>query len=501
MLTTLSGRDKSERTTMSKSLSKPDRFCFRNCLLALIGFLACHPALAAVPGYYRQINLFGTTNLSGLFPSAPLLEASDGRLYGTTLQGGAPGFDFSGTIFGVNKNGGAPATLHVFGHDYPAGGVSPAGGVIEGRDGMLYGAAQGGGVEDGGILFRLQKHGGGFQVLHTFIATNGDGAQPAGGLLQGSDGALYGTTLSGGGSGLGTIFRFPTNGTGYSILHSFTNRDTGAAPLAALIEGSDGALYGTTPDGGTNDAGTVFALDKDGGNFRVLHHFLGEIGFGRGPSTRLLEGSDGLLYGTTARGGQDTPSGIVFRLNKNGTGFTPVLQFSDGIGDGNGLPSALTEAPDGYLYGTTLGGGVHDVGLAYRVQKDGSEFFGLHHFPNDVGDGSGPQSGLTLASDGSFYGTASQGADFGFGMFFKLSLTAPSPVLRIEPAGLAGMQITLTEGANHQNYALEASTNLTSTNAWRALSTQPANVEGRIHFSDPNPATNQWRFFRARAVP
>jgi uncharacterized repeat protein (TIGR03803 family) len=160
---------------------------------------------------------------------------------------------------------------------------------------------------------KQNKDGTGYAVLHHFLA-DGSGQIPESGVIEGWDGAFYGTTLQGG-SGSGTVFGLSKDGTGYRIVHSFDfTPDNGRSPRTGLILGSDGALYGSTMLGGTRDEGTVFRLKSDGSGFRILHRFVRSAGVTDFPSpTRLFAGLDGALYGATISGDQ-YGAGTVFRL-------------------------------------------------------------------------------------------------------------------------------------------------------------------------------------------
>src|SRR5262249_50845166 len=153
--------------------------------------------------------------------------------------------------------------------------------------------------------------------------------------VQGTDGALYGTALDGGSGGYGTVFRLNTNGTGFTVLRDFHLSTTGVGP-GALIQGTDGALYGKTYSGGSRGYGTVFRLNTDGTGFTVLKAFdYGTTGgylYGG-----LVQGTNGALYGTANSGGS-VGWGTVFGLNPNGTGFT-ILKNFDG-GTSGGMPAA-----------------------------------------------------------------------------------------------------------------------------------------------------------------
>ncbi len=132
--------------------------------------------------------------------------------------------------------------------------------------------------------------------------------------MQGSDGALYGTTSGGGAHGYGTGFKLNTNGTGYTVLHNFTaDGQDGYDPRTGLVQGSDGGLYGTTVEGGTHDKGMVFKLGTNGGGYTRLYSFIGTGGDGRSPQAGLVQGSDRAFYGTTYAGGT-YDNGTVYRL-------------------------------------------------------------------------------------------------------------------------------------------------------------------------------------------
>jgi uncharacterized repeat protein (TIGR03803 family) len=167
-------------------------------------------------------------------------------------------------------------------------GANPEGGLIQGADGSLYGTTTQGGAWGFGTVFKIDATGI-VTTLHSFNST--DGASPRGGLIQGSDGNFYGLTSSGGAAGFGTAFQLGTTGT-LTTLHSF-NSSNGASPFGRLIEGSDGHFYGTTQSGGAAGLGTIFKIDA-AGTLTTLHTFNGNDG--AYPRTGLIQGSDGSFY-------------------------------------------------------------------------------------------------------------------------------------------------------------------------------------------------------------
>jgi uncharacterized repeat protein (TIGR03803 family) len=325
--------------------------------------------------------------------------------------------------------------------------------LLEGKDHNLYGTMNSGGSKWEGVVFKLNKDGTDYVALHSFTGYRGgeDGSWPQG-VVEGSDGVLYGTTQTGGhpsgveyATGCGTVFKVNKDGSGYAVLHRFsgTNGD-GIAPWAGLVEGRDGKLYGTTLEGGADNLGTIFRLNKIGGGYEVLHSFRGGEADGAKPMSGLLSGRDGSLYGTTDVGGSGDHNGTVFKLNPDGTGYQLLHSFAVEPFDGRFPRSSLVEGRDGALYGTTQSGGTNDAGTVFKLNKDGSGYRVLHGFTGslglkpdpqglikgflngaptrfcDEGEGSGPK-GLVQASDGALYGTAEYGGKNAGGTAFKLN--------------------------------------------------------------------------------
>ena len=393
-------------------------------------------------GAFTQLYSFAG-GADGGDPLAPLLLATDGNLYGTTTTGGAA---HAGTVFRIGTDG-AVTTLASF---PPDGSGAPAGVLMQASDGALYGCTHDGGTNNDGTIFRMAPDGA-FTSLYSFRGAT-DGANPSAALIQAGDGNLYGTTYAGGANYLGTVFRATTNGL-LTSLHSFSGTTDGANPAAELVQASDGALYGTTYRGGTNDSGTIFRITASGA-FTLLYSFTGGAD-GSAPHTGLTQGTDGNLYGTTQLGGS-YGFGTVFRISTAGA-FASIYSFgavtdSDGVALDGWLPASrlvpagggafygsteagasvfygtvfritgsgilstvnsgaidpsgtLALAGDGNLYGTTLAGGSNDLGTVFQVTPTG-DLVTLYSFTGGA-DGAAPDSGLLLASDGSLYGTTS----------------------------------------------------------------------------------------------
>jgi uncharacterized repeat protein (TIGR03803 family) len=257
-------------------------------------------------------------------------------------------------------------------------------------------------------------------TLHSFgVYTNGVG--PGGGLVQGSDGYFYGTTEDGGTHGYGTVFKISPNGA-LTTLYSFAGGTNGANPHACLVQSIDGYFYGTTygPYGlSPSGYGTVFKISAAGA-LTNLYSFTGRTD-GANPFTALVRGSDGYFYGTTQGGGAYTNQygqgyGTVFKIGSNGV-FTTLHSFTGG-NDGAFPEATLVQGTDGNFYGTASYGGRNNVGTVFKISADGA-LTNLYSFTGES-DGAYPQAGLTLGSDGNFYGTAYLGGD-GAGTVFKIS--------------------------------------------------------------------------------
>lgn len=424
-----------------------------------------YQATLLIAGWWLATNALGETVFTNFVSFAPVFAKSagvstnsgggspkagmvlwNGILYGTTAEGGTNG---TGTIFKVNADGSAFATLHRF-----ADGGKPAA-VLCRADDALYGTTQDGGTNASGSIFKIGADGSGFTNVYSFTPllhtdslgnyTNADGAYPAAALVQYGT-ALYGTATDGGTNGNGTVFRINTDGTGFAVLHNFgatpaaspTNSD-GAQPTAGLsLYG--GKLYGTAEFGGLGGDGGVFTINPDGSGFTNLYSFSPTINFTNSDGAYVFSGlvvSNGTIFGTTLGGGV-YGNGTLFSLNTNGGSFTNFHAFSATLNltnaDGAKPAAALLLVGD-ILFGTAQLGGAGGYGTVFSVSTNGLNFTKLYSFKavtlNPAGaytnaDGALPQAEL-LFSDNSLYGTSINGGSGGTGGAFVLSL-GPIPL-------------------------------------------------------------------------
>jgi uncharacterized repeat protein (TIGR03803 family) len=256
---------------------------------------------------------------------------------------------------------------------------------------------------------------GAITVLHSFNGLFSEGAIPVPGLVQGSDGNFYGTTAAGGEHFQGTVFKIDATGN-LTTLHSFSGSPSdGANPTAALVQGSDGNLYGTTPSGGEHFQGVVFRISQ-GGAHTVLHSFSGYPAEGGVPFAALVQGDDGNLYGTTAIGGAHF-KGTVFKIDAAGA-LTTLDSFNGSPDEGANPVAGLVEGSDGNFYGTTVLGGADFKGTLFSVDTTGS-LNTLHSFSGSPNEGALPFAGLVEGTDGNFYGTTALGGTHGAGTVFN----------------------------------------------------------------------------------
>jgi uncharacterized repeat protein (TIGR03803 family) len=342
----------------------------------------------------------------GALPHAGLAQGADGYFYGTTYEGGTNDF---GTVFQISTNG---VLLSLFSFLGANDGANPEAGLVQASDGNFYGTTYSGGAQGDGTVFRVLTNG----VLTSLYSFSGlaDGASPDAALVQGADGNLYGTTTEGGTSNAGSVFEFSTNGA-LASLYSFTGGNDGGKPECALVQSSDGILYGTTESGGTNVYfGTVFEITTDGA-LSNLYSFNGG-NLGAYPYSGLVQGSDGNFYGTTYWGGSNF-YGTVFQISSNGT--LAVLYGFSGGNDGGNPQGALVQGLDGNFYGTTVNGGKHNSGAVFKITTKGVLTV-LYSFTG-LKDGANPEAGVALGDDGNFYGTTYWGGTNGYGGVFQIS--------------------------------------------------------------------------------
>lgn len=415
--------------------------------MVLLGILLALPRCAQGQ-VYEEIFSFADARAAdfatkGSVP-AGVVQSSDGNFYGTTGEGGA--FD-AGTVYRMTSDGMLTTLVEFTGNGTTNKGETPST-LVQGNDGNFYGTTGIGGASDFGTVFRITPGG----MLTTLVEFTGNGGTnkgryPFAGLVLGNDGNLYGTTRNGGTSDAGTIFRMTPAGALTTVVNFSNSGATGSLPQAALIQASDGNLYGTTV-GGTNGAGTVFKMTLAG----VLTHLAAFPGVSANDPGGVVEGIDGNFYGTTRFGGT-SQNGTIFKMTPAGVVTTLVTFTGNGATNKGRYPTGvLAMGTDGDFYGTTAGGGASNLGTAFKMTPAGS-LTTLVAFSGNatMNKGSSPASGLMLASNGSFYGTTGSGGSHGKGTVFKMSSVGVLTTL-VELTGIGG-----NRGSEPQSALLQTS--------------------------------------------
>ncbi|MGO9515975.1 MAG: choice-of-anchor tandem repeat GloVer-containing protein [Candidatus Korobacteraceae bacterium] len=276
-------------------------------------------------------------------------------------------------------------------------------------------------------------------VIHNF-AGGQDGSQPVAGMTMDKAGNFYGTA-SAGGAGYGTVFRLTHKSSAWilSPLYSFTGGNDGAGPVATMVVGPNGTLYGSTAAGGGGACSKIYEYSGCGTLFNlrpaasacktalcpwteaVLYRFAGGDD-GAYPIGQLLFDQSGDIFGTTADYLQFVSSGTVFELTPSGGGFVKSLAHRFSGSDGQYPASGVIFDQSGNLYGTTYYGGAHGYGAVYQLTPSGSGWTEnvLYSFQNGS-DGSAVAAGLVFDSVGNLYGAATTGGSAGGGTVFELT--------------------------------------------------------------------------------
>jgi uncharacterized repeat protein (TIGR03803 family) len=305
-----------------------------------------------------------------------------------------------------------------------------SGGLALGADGHFYGVSFRGGPASYGTVFKMGPDGK-ITVLHNF-AGGSDGLNPALPPVQGDDGNWYGVTSGVNGSG-GTLYRMMPSGV-LTTLYSFQNPNpAGQIPTSPLVQGTDGSLYGVTGSGGKVGYGTIFKISPTGA-LTVLFNMRGAYGIN--VSSPLVQGSDGYFYGTASNVCCYPPyAGTLFRVSS--TGDFEVFYDFHGKSDGAN-PLGLIQATDGNFYGTTAEGGTGSEGTIFKFSPlDGLSV--LHNFHKKAG--TNPSVGLIQHTNGMLYGDTVGGGTNNEGVFYRLDLGLPPFVKLLPYSGKVGQVI------------------------------------------------------------
>ena len=273
-------------------------------------------------------NFTGSTD--GSDPLAPPIQGTDGNWYGTASLSGAQGV---GTVYKVTSIG---TFTTLFGFDITRG-SEPSAPLVQGSDGNFYGTTVFGGTNGGGVVFKITSAGA-LTVLFNFDTTHG--RLPRSPLIQGLDGNFYGTTQSGGVSASGEGFKITSSGV-LTVLHNMNGSSEGGSPYAGMVQASDGNLYGANDNAGGSAAGTLFKMST-AGVLTVQHNF--DTTGGSAPQVTLFQHTNGILYGDTNSGGNGNVSpcatgkcGVFYEMNNTLPAFITPMPYAGKVGSSIGI--------------------------------------------------------------------------------------------------------------------------------------------------------------------
>lgn len=390
-------------------------------------FLTAALTCAAQTPIKVLFNFGGTSDSGGLPVYVTLTQGRDGALYGTSTAA-------SGSVFRLTTQGQYSQI-----YDFSTGPfLNPEGGVTLGSDGNFYGTTQLGGVAfDFGGLFQLTPAGA-FTDLYEFTDFYED-SYPAAPPIQASDGNYYGTTVgvgTGGGPDGAVVYKYMPSDGSVSILY------TSSPPTGVFfwgpIQGSNGNLYGTAEHGGSHKSGTIFEMTL-AGDF-VFDQGMSGVPGPAYPFSSVIQASDGNFYGTSSAGGASggrghlgAGLGSVYKMDQSNN-VTLLYSFPN-IEAGVGPVGALVQGTDGYLYGTTSGGGPEGGGILFRITTSGS-YQRLATFTTQTGVN--PLGALMQHTNGRFYGTTRGGGSHGPGTVYSLDMGLPAFITFVQPTGAVG---------------------------------------------------------------
>jgi len=384
-----------------------------------------------------------TRGQDGANPWGGLTIDRAGNLYGTATQGGATNCQGGcGTVFKLSQRNSSWTFSPLYVFNGMPDGAYPEGRLIFGSDGKLYGTTGEGGLQNQngqcemvnqqvgcGTIFSLRPPASFChsvtcfwteQQLYQFTG-NDDGARPTGDTVFDQAGNFYGTSFAGGPAGDGTVYALSPSGGGWTqtVINAF-NGGNGANPFGGLTLDAAGNLYGTTELGGQfAHAGTVFELTNTGSGWTetVLHNFNGTDG--DEPLGGLVLDASGNVYGTTNHGGQGGGGGgMVFQVTDSGGSWMLNLLY-----DFHGIAGPwgdLIMDNSGSLYGTTLQDGMYGFGSVFKLTYSNGNwvFTTLHDFNGQ--DGANPHGAIALDANGNLYGTTAGGGS-GNGIVWEIT--------------------------------------------------------------------------------
>jgi uncharacterized repeat protein (TIGR03803 family) len=437
--------------------------------LRLVIVLAClalaSSSLVQAQTYTDLFDFDGTNHgCCSVYPGI-LAQGRDGDIYGVTTQGGA---NSRGAIFKTTLAG-AVTVLHSFNLTDGAG---PLGGLTLAADGNFYGSTPSGGADSAGVIFKITPSGT-YTVIHNF-ARGTDGGFPKMSPVPGNDGALYGTT----GVGNSVFYKITTAG----VLTPITT--LAVEPYGPLTMGTDGKFYGVTNVGGTSNVGTAFSVTTTG-VVKTIFNFAAATG--SLPYGPLMLSADGNFYGTTYTAGP-LGGGVVYKLTPAGV-YTVLHGFnSTDRSQGLNPTTGLVQGSDGFLYGVTSAGGAHLEGTIFKVKTDSTGYADIEDL--DGTHGAAPYAQPLLHTNGKIYGLTNTGGVHNEGVIYSLAaglkpFVQPVPLRQAKVGGSVGILGQNLSTATGVLFGAGAGTFTTSGNSYMVAKPATGATTGVITVEEP----------------
>lgn len=372
----------------------------------------------------KKLDFAGTTN--GSYPQGNLFKTSTGKLYGMTSQGGASN---NGVLFLFD----AATSTYTKKVDFAGAtnGSRPYGTVMQASSGKLYGMTYNGGSSGQGVMFEYDTVTSTYTKKLDFVSGSISGSYPYGSLIKATNEKLYGMTNLGGINNLGVIFEYDPATLVYTKKLDFAGTSNGARPYGSLVQASNGKLYGMTQQGGVSNMGVLFEYNLTTSTYTKLLDFAGTTN-GSYPSGSLMQASNGKLYGMTYQGGANN-IGVMFEFDPATNTYTKKLDFA-GTTNGSYPYGSFLQASNGKLYGMTQQGGTNNYGVLFEYKLYSNTYTKKINFAYTA-TGCYPRGTLIQASNGLLYGTTYLGGASGNGVIFKYDTTSSACTKELDFAG------------------------------------------------------------------
>ena len=352
----------------------------------------------------------------------------------------------------------------------------PNGNLVMAQNGLIYGSSVWGGTQGSGSIFAFNPLMDTMGVVHSFDWN--DGSEPEGGLIQVSNGMIYGTAQMGGANYDGTIFSYNPNTNVFTLLKSF-DQFTGSSPHNRLTMHSNNKIYGIASQGGSNGVGTIFVYDTTANTLSIAISI--DTTKGYNANGALCEASNAKLYGTAKLGGNNS-QGTIFEYDPSTSSYVAKVSFNGGNGS---KPEGGLICFNGKMYGTTTFGGTFNQGTLFEYDVTNGTLTKKYDFYSSIG-GKYPKGELVVGNDKMLYGATSSGGAFDLGVFFRYDPISGSLVKLYDFDSINGM--------NPAEIGCIQTSPLQFTASDSVLTTPPFNIQFTNHTPNPGKYVWQWQF-------